>query len=180
MIERTKPKKPTLITGLLALTLCLCIIFPYEYRKASFITDLKYTYFTLAVAIFMLMYSFMGKHFFKGLSFLFFSCIFGIAAWFIYLPSPNPIKTNSEFFKFLLTLFSFFNNFAAVYMGIVTGIIAGLIFLVINAWLLKNENRYKLFFLRLGSYLIIFSIVFILFAKGGDWIFEISAHFKAQ
>lgn len=180
MKEEIKASKPILIVGVVILIISICVIFPFEYSKASFIADLKFTYFTLAIAMFTLMYSFMGKHFFKGLILLFCSCIFSIISWFFFFPDNELTENSSKFFEITITILSFFENFAILYIGTVTGIIAGLIFLILNAWLLKGESRYKLFFLRLISYLIIFSIVSILFAKGGDWIFEISEYLKSK
>ncbi|WP_113654341.1 hypothetical protein [Pedobacter namyangjuensis] len=180
MIQEIKPKKPILIAGAVILIISLCVIFPIEYSKASFVSDLKFTYFTLGIAMLILMYAFMGRNTYKGLLFLLCSCIFSIICWFIVLPESGLSKSNSKAFELTIAIFSFFENFAKLYMGTVTGIIAGLIFLIVNARLLKDENRYQLFFKRLVSYLIILGVVSFLFAKGGDWIFEISEYLKMK
>lgn len=180
MKREIKLNKPILITGIVILIISVCVIFPLEYRNASFVTDLKFTYFTLAMTMFAIMYSLMGKYFYKGLLFLFCSCIFSIICWFIFFPDSELTKNNSKFFEITLAILSFFENFAKLYMGTVTGVIAGLLFLIVNARLLKDENRYQLFFKRLISYLVILGVVCLLFAKGSDWIFEISQYLKSK
>ncbi|WAC42554.1 hypothetical protein [Pedobacter sp. SL55] len=64
-------KKPVLMAGVTILAISLCIILPLEYSKANFISDLSYTFLGLTLAILTIMYGLMGKHFFKGLLFLF-------------------------------------------------------------------------------------------------------------
>lgn len=180
MKQEIKPKKPILIAGAVILIISLCVIFPIEYSKASFVTDLKFTYFMLGIAMFTFMYALMGENIYKGLLFLLCSCIFSIICWFVFLPETELSKSNSKVFELTIALFSFFENFAKLYMGAVTGIIAGLIFMLIDYKFIKTKNRYPLFFIRLIAYLVILGIVSILFAKGGDWIFEISEYFKKK
>ncbi|WP_316807407.1 hypothetical protein [Pedobacter agri] len=172
--------KPIFLAGIVILIISVCIIFPIEYRKASFVTDLKFTYSTLGVAMLTFMYAFMGRNTYKGLLFLLGSCVFSIICWFIFLPESALSKSNSKVFEITIAIFSFFEHFAKLYMGTVTGVIAGLIFLIVNARFLKDANRYLLFFKRLISYLVILGIVCFLFAKGGDWIFEISEYLKSK
>lgn len=178
MKRKIKPQKPILIAGIVILVISLCVIFPVEYSKASFVSDLKFTYFTLGIATLTFMYAFMGKNTYKGLLFLLCSSIFSIICWFVFLPESELSKSNSKVFELTITIFSFFENFAKLYMGAVTGIVAGLIFLIVNARFSKDENPYQLFFKRLIAYLVILAVVCFFFAKGGDWIFEISEHAK--
>ncbi|MDQ8006009.1 MAG: hypothetical protein REI64_14500 [Pedobacter sp.] len=178
MKQEIKPNKPILIAGVIILVISLCMIFPFEYSKASLVSDLKFTYFTLGIAMLALMYAFMGRSTYKGLLFLLGSCIFSIICWFAFYPNTDLSEKSSKVFELTIAILSFFENFAILYMGTVTGIVAGLIFIIVNARFLKDENRCRLFFKRLISYLIILGIVSILFFKGGDWIFEISEHFK--
>ncbi len=168
------PNKPILTIGLTMLAISLCIILPLEYSKANFISDLSYTFLGLALATLTIMYSLMGKHFFKGLLFLMFSIICGVACWQLLFPLPEIDKPTFKSLEILLIILSAFANLSILFMGTVTGVVSGLIFLMFNFWLLKDKNRYKLFVKRLVSYLLILVIVAILFAKGSDWIFEIT------
>ena len=68
----------------------------------------------------------------------------------------------------------------ALYAGIPAGIVAGLVFLIFNYQFIKDENKVTLFIKRLILYSILLFISSILFAKGGDWIFDISEYFKAK
>lgn len=162
MNEGIKAKKPVLIAGVVILTISLCFIFPYEYNRTNYITDLKFTFLSLAVAMFTLMFGLMGKHFFKGLLFLICSALFSFIAWFFLYPS------------------GWFSTIVAVWAGIPSGVIAGLLFMLFNFQFIKDENRYILFFKRLISYMVILGIVSILFHNGGDWIFDISEYLKSR
>ena len=179
MHQKINVNKTFLIAGVVILALSLCI-FLFEYNEASFVSDMKFTFLTLTIAMLTFMYSFMGKYFFKGLILLFCSCIFSITCWFIFFPKSDLTEKSSKFFEITLAILSFFENFTILYMGTVTGIIAGLFFMLINYKFIKIKNRYQLFFTRLISYLLILGTVSILFAIGGDWIFEISEYFKSK
>ncbi|WAC42553.1 hypothetical protein [Pedobacter sp. SL55] len=93
-------------------------------------------------------------------------------------PHPDVDKPTFKSLEILLIILLAFANIANIFMGIVTGVVSGLIFLAVNFCFLRDENRYKLFFKRLVSYLLILLISSILFAKGGDWIFELTEYFK--
>jgi len=170
--------KPVLITGIVILIISVAIIWPIEYRTASFVSDLKFTFSGLALATFTLMYSFMGKHFFKGLLFLLFSIFCGIGSWFLLFPFPEIAKPTSKTLELFVLIISMFANFSSIFMGTVTGVVSGLIFLIVNFWFLKDGNRYKLFVKRLLIYLSILVVVSFLFNKGGDWIFDLTEYFK--
>jgi len=162
MKQENKFNKPILIAGVVILTISLCFIFPYEYNKTNYISDLKLTFLSLAVAMLTLMYGLMGKHFFKGLLFLICSALCSFCCWWLF----------------------FYNDFwgiiPALYAGIPAGIVAGLVFLIFNYQFIKDENKVKLFIKRLILYSILLFISSVLFAKGGDWIFDISEYFKAK
>lgn len=162
MNEGIKARKPILIAGVVILTICLCFIFPFEYNRTNYITDLKFTFLSLAVAMFTLMFGLMGKHFYKGLLFLICSALFSFIVWFFLYPA------------------GWLSPVVAVWGGIPSGVIAGLLFLLLNFEFIKDENRYRLFFKRLISYLVILGIVSFLFDKGGDWIFDISEYLKSR
>ena len=180
MKQEIKVNKTFLIAGIVILAISLCV-FPFEYNKASYVFDLKFTFLTLTLAMLTLMYSFMGKYFFKGLLFLFGSCIFSISCWFYFSPNNKELsEPTSEFFEITLTILSAFQTISILFMGTVTGIVAGLIFLLINYKFLKAENLYLLFILRLISYLIILVVVSVLFHHGKDWIAEIAEYLKAK
>lgn len=178
MKQKINPNKPILITGIIILAISLCVIFPFEYSNANFLTDLNYTFLSLALALLTIMYSLMGKYFFKGILFLLFSIICGIVSWYLLFPLPELDKPASKSLEIVLLILSAFSTMSTFFMGTTTGVVSGLIFFIINYWFLNDENRYKLFFKRLISYLIILSIVSILFRNGSDWIFEISEYFK--
>lgn len=178
MRKEINVNKPALIAGIIILIICLCIVFPIEYRTASFLSDLKYTFFSLALAMLTLMYSLMGKHFFKVLLFLLFSIICGIACWFLLFPLPDIAEPSSKTLELFIFFISAFANLSSIVMGTVTGVIAGLIFLAVNFWFLHDENRYKLLAKRLLVYLSIVLLVALVCHEGGDWIYNVTEYFK--
>ncbi|WP_316735687.1 hypothetical protein [Pedobacter aquatilis] len=156
------PNKPILVSDVIIFAICICIIFPYEYNRASYITDLKFTIISLALTMFTLMYGLMGRHFFKGVLFLIFSAVFSFLCWF-------GVAYND-----------FWGIVPALYAGAPAGVLAGLLFLIFNFKFIKDENKYKLFFKRFALYLLILFVVSILFAKGGDWIFDLEMYFRSR
>jgi len=104
----------------------------------------------------------MGKHFYKGLLFLICSALFSFIAWLLLYPA------------------GWLSSVVAVWGGVPSGVVAGLLFMLFNFQFIKDENRYVLFSKRLISYLVILGIVSLLFDKGGDWIFDISEYFKSR
>ena len=155
-----KPNKPILIAGVVIFTISVCIIFPYESSKSNYIDNFKFTFLTLALAMFTLMYGLMGKHFFKGLLFLLFSAVFSFACWSLFLYND------------------FWGIIPALYAGIPAGIVAGLVFLIFNYQFIKDENTIRRYAKQFALYGVILLISSVLFAKGGDWIFELTAYFK--
>ncbi|RZL39547.1 MAG: hypothetical protein EOO96_00360 [Pedobacter sp.] len=155
-----KPNKPIIITGVVIFAISACIIFPYESGKSNYIDDLKFTFITLALAMFTLMYGLMGKHFFKGLFFLLFSAVFSFACWSLFLYND------------------FWGVIPALYAGVPSGIVAGLLFLIFNYQFIKDENKLRRYTKQFVLYSIILLISSIIFAKGGDWIFELTEYFK--
>jgi len=105
------------------------------------------------------MIGFMGKHFFRGILFLLLSAIIGY--FLIYFGYP-------------LGQFSFL---AAFWLGIPSGIVAALIFLVVNYCYLMRIKTHKII-KKIVVYLIILLIVAILFGYGGDWYFEFTEYLK--
>ncbi|SOD18354.1 hypothetical protein [Pedobacter xixiisoli] len=160
MKKENNINKPVLIAGVVIFTISVCIIFPYESSKTSYLAELHFTFLTLALAMFTLMYGLMGKHFFKGLLFLIFSAIFGFCSWAIFLYND------------------FWGVIPALYAGVPAGIVAGLVFLIFNYQFIKDDNKTRLFVKRLILYSVILFISSLLFAKGGDWIFELTEYFK--
>ena len=160
MKREINPQKLFLVSGVIVLAVSLCIIFPLENSKAITIAEFGYTYLTLTIALLTMMYGLMGKAFFKGLLFLLFSALFSFSAWLLLYPS------------------GWLSSLVAFWAGIPCGIIAGLIFMLINFKFIKDDNRYQLFFKRLISYLLILLIVSYMFHNGGDWIFDVSEYFK--
>lgn len=154
-------RKVLLITGIFTLLLGTCVIFPIEYSKAIVIEEFGYTYLTLAIALLLLMCGLMGKQVFKGLLFLLISSIIG--AVFFYLAFPVIP----------------FAVFIAIWLGIPSGIIAALLFLIVNFYFFKEIRNHKLL-KQIIVYLIILFIVSVLFGYGGDWIFAITEYFKKE
>ena len=152
-------RKVLLIAGLFTLLISTCVIFPVEYSKASFIEEFGYTYLTLAIALFLLMFGLMGRYTFRGLLFLALSSIIG--AIFFYVAFPV----------------SLFTVFIAIWLGIPSGIITALIFMIVNFYFFSDAKKHKLL-KQIVVYLVILFIVSILFAYGGDWIYEITEYFK--
>lgn len=155
-----KPNKPILIAGLVIFAISVCIIFPYESNKSNYIDDLKFTFLTLALSMFILMYSLMGKHFFKGLLFLLFSAVFSFACWSLFMYND------------------FWGIIPALYAGIPAGIVAGLVFLIFNYQFIKDENKVSRLIKQGVLYSVILLVSSVLFAKGGDWIFELTEYLK--
>jgi len=154
-----KNRKWFLIASGITLLVSLCVIFPIE-KKSEFISDLVYTFITLGLAMLLGMYGLMGKKILGGLLILLMSVIISFISWYIV----------------------FYNDFwgiiPAIYGGIPSGIVAGLLFLITDANFLADDNKYKRFIKRLSTYSVLLIIISVLFAKGGDWIFEISEYFK--
>lgn len=155
-----KPNKPILVAGIVIFAISVCAIFPYESSKTNYIAELKYTFLTLALAMFTLMYSLMGKHFFKGLLFLLFSAVFSFACWSLFLYND------------------FWGVIPALYAGVPAGVLTGLVFLIFNYQFIKNENKSRLYLKRFLLYSVLLCIFSLLFAKGGDWIFDLTEYFK--
>ena len=149
-----------LIASATLLLTSLCVILPIERSKSDYISNFVYTYWTLGLAMLLGMYSLLGKNFIRALLFLIFSVVFSFLCWY----------------------FFFFNDFwrmiSAVYGGIPSGLATGLLFLVIDVNFLVDERKNVRLIKRLLTYLLLLLIVSVLFAKGGDWIFEFSEYLK--
>lgn len=147
-----KQRKITAIVGVITLLVSVFIIYPIEMGKANFVSDFVYTYSVLAVALLLLMLGIMGKYFITGLSFVLASTILG----------------------FMLILLSVeFGAILGFVIGIPSGVIAGLIFLVVNFYFLKDVKSYRLP-IQIASYFFILCTVSFLFFRGGDWIYDIT------
>lgn len=155
-----KPNKPVLIAGVIIFAISVCIIFPYESGKSNYIDGLKFTFLTLALAMFTLMYGLMGKHFFKGVLFLLFTAVFSFACWSLFLYND------------------FWGIIPALYAGIPAGIVAGLVFLIFNHQFIKGENQVRRYIKQVILYAFLLLVSSVLFAKGGDWIFQLTEYFK--
>ncbi|TDG36443.1 hypothetical protein EZJ43_07955 [Pedobacter changchengzhani] len=151
-----KKRKFTAIAGIMILLISVFIIYPIEMVKANFVSDFVNTYLGLAVALLLLMLGLMGKYFVQGLSFMLISTIFGFTL----------IAVSVEFGAIL-----------GFIIGIPSGVIAGMLFLVINFYFLKDVKRYRLP-TQIISYCIILCIVSFLFYHGGDWIYDITQYFN--
>lgn len=157
-----KNRKPFTIIGIVILVIGLCIIFPYEYKRSETIFGFTYTYLSLITGLLITMFGLMGKHMIKGLLVVIASGFISFCAWYIVLYKD------------------FWGIIPALYGGIPAGIVAGLIFLALNFFFLKDKNRYVQLIKQFLTYSVLLIIVSILFAKGGDWIFEISEYFKSK
>ena len=154
-------KKLCLIAGMMILLISVGIIFPIESSKTYLITELPYTYLTLAISLFLMMFGLMGKHFFKGLLLLFSSALLGFASIYaFYFKDP-------------------WNALSAAWLGIPSGIISALIFLVINFFFLKDKNNDKRL-KQVITYVIILVTVCILFVYGGDWLFKLTQYMERE
>ena len=144
------------IAGTITLLISVFVIYPIEMGKANYVTDFVCTYVGLVVAVLLLMLGLMGKYFIKGLSFMLVSTILGFT---------------------LIALTVEFGAILGFVIGIPSGVIAGMIFLVINFYFLKNIKRYRLP-VQIVSYFIILCIVSFIFFRGGDWIYDINEYFN--
>ena len=152
-------RKICLILGAIFFVLSVFIFFPIESSKSNFLEDLPMTFSALFTALILLMIGFMGKHFFKGILFLLLS---GVVGYFLI------------YFGYPLGQFSVL---AAFWLGIPSGIVAALIFLVVNYYFLIRIKTHKII-KKIVVYLIILLIVAILFGYGGDWYFEFTEYLK--
>lgn len=155
-----KDRKIYLIVGAVILLTSLCVIFPFEKHESNFISDFVYTYLSLGIAIIVIMYGLMGKNFFKGLLLLLGSCIFSFCAWALFYP------------------LGFLSTLIALWLGIPSGIIAGLIFLIVDYAFIIDENRASLFFKRMFSFLLLLTVVSLSFLYGSDLISDIYEKLK--
>jgi len=154
-------RKWFLIASGAMLIISLCVIFPLE-KKSEFIGDLVYTFITLGIAILLGMYGLMGKKIINGLLLILSSIVISFVCWYIVF--------NNDFWGIV----------PAIYGGIPSGIVTGLLFLIVDYKWIEGEDRFRLFFKRLISYSIILLIVSVIAAKGGDWMFNISQYFKMK
>lgn len=153
------PRKAILMAGILTLLISTCVIFPIQKEESNFLDDFSYTFLGLFLALLLLMIGLLGKDFFKGLLFLFFSTIFGAVCFYVAYP---PVT---------------FASFIAVWLGVPSGVVTAILFMIVNFYFLKDLKRYKLL-QQIIVYFIILFIVSVLFGYGGDWSFEISQYFK--
>ena len=148
-------RKGFLIGGFVTLLVSTCVIFPIQYGKASFIDEFGYTYLTLSVSLFLLLFGFLGNNFFKGILFLIISSLIGTVLFYVAFP-PAP-----------------FAFFVAFWLGVPSGIVAALLFMIINFCILQDIKKYKLS-KQIVVYSIILLVVSILFGYGGDWFYELT------
>lgn len=146
----TPVRKAFLLGGTITLLISTCAIFPLERSRANYLEEFQNTFITLAIALLLLMAGLMGKKVFKGLLFLGVSTLIAVAFFYVAYPLVP------------------FTLFVAVILGIPSGIITGLIFMVINYYFFRDIKTYKLF-KQIIFYLIILSVVSVLFGYGGDW-----------
>ena len=151
-----RQRKITAIAGVITLLVSVFVIYPIEMGKANFVSDFIYTYSGLAVALLLLMLGFMGKYFVKGLSFMLASIILGFTV----------IAVTLDFGAIL-----------GFVIGIPSGVIAGLIFLAVNFYFLKDLKSYRLP-IQIVSYFIVLCIVSFVFFRLGDWIYDITDYFR--
>ena len=149
-------RKFTAIAGIITLLVSVFVIYPIELGKANYVSEFVYTYVGLSIAVLLLMLGLMGKYFIKGLSFILVSTILGFT---------------------LIALSVEFGAILGFVIGIPSGGIAGIIFLVINFYFLKNIKRYRLP-VQIVSYFFILCIVSFIFFRGGDWLYDITAYFN--
>ncbi len=152
-------RKVLLITGICTLLISICIVFPIESSKTNFLEDFGYTFFTLAIALLLLLYGLLGKHFLIGLLFVITSSIAGAIFFYVAYPLVP------------------FTVFVAIWLGIPSGLITAIIFMIANFYFFNAIKKYKLI-KQIGLYVIILFIVSVLFGYGGDWIYEITEYFK--
>lgn len=154
-------RKVVLLAGILVLLISTCVIFPIQKKDSNFMEDFTLTFLGLILALLLLMIAFMGKDFFKGLLLLFLSTLIGPLLFYVVYP-PNVFAT-----------------FIAVWLGVPSGLIAAVIFLILNFWWLREVKNYKLL-KQIILYCSILSIVSVLFSYGGDWMFEINQYFEKR
>ncbi|MBC8984958.1 hypothetical protein H9X96_04125 [Pedobacter sp. N36a] len=153
------PRKAILMVGIFTLLISTCVIFPIQKEESNFLEDFTYTFLGLFLALLLLMIGLLGKDFFKGLLFLFLSAIFGAVFFYVAYPVVQ------------------YASFIAVWLGVPSGVLTAILFMIFNFCLLKDLKRYKLL-KQIIVYLIILFIVSVLFGYGGDWMFEITEYFK--
>lgn len=152
-------RKVVLWAGVITLLISLLVIYPVERSKANYIDEFGFTYLTLFIALPLIMFGLMGKSFFKGILMVALSAVVG--AVFFYFAFP----------PFL------FSSFIAVLLGVPSGIITALLFLIVNHYFFKDIRSYKRI-KQVAVYFIILLVVAVLFGYGGDWIFDITEYFK--
>jgi hypothetical protein len=143
-------RKAFLIGGAITLLISTCVIYPMERSRANYLDEYRNTFLTLAIALLLLMPGLMGKQVFKGLLFLATSSLIAVAFFYVAYP---------------LVPFTFF---IAILLGIPSGIITGLIFMIINFCFFGKIETNKLP-KQIVVYLIILLVVSVLFGYGGDW-----------
>lgn len=152
-------RKALFIAGILTLLASTCVIFPIERSNTSFLEGFVYTFSILAASLLLLMSGLMGKNFFKGILFIAVSSIIGAVFFYVAYP-PVP-----------------FAAFIAIWLGIPSGIIAALVFMIVNFYFFKEIKSFRVL-RQTTAYLAILCVVSVLFGYGGDWFFEITEYFR--
>jgi len=156
----SKVRKIILIAGIIIGLVDLCVIFPIEYSKSSYITDFVFTYICLVVAVLFVLYGFTGRKFFNYLLFMVLSAFIGSVCWFF-------IFYGDLWQKLLM-----------VWIGIPAGLLTALLFFPLRYYIfcrpsvpLIEKDKKKIGYLKqVILYFILLFLVSILFFYGGDWI----------
>ncbi|WGQ10567.1 hypothetical protein QG516_02720 [Pedobacter gandavensis] len=153
------PRKVILIAGIFTLLISTCVIFPIQKEESNFLEDFTYTFLGLFLALLLLMIGLLGKDFYKGFLLLFLSAIIAPVVFYLAYPAAA------------------FASIIAVWVGVPSGVITAIVFMLFNFFFLKEVKNYKLL-KQIIAYAIILFIVCVLFAYGGDWMFEINQYFN--
>lgn len=155
----SKVRKIILIAGIVIGLVDLCIIFPFEYSRSSYITDFVLTDICLVVAVFFILYGFTGSGFLKYLLGIIVSALVSAACWALFLDG------------------NWLQKFIVVWLGIPSGILTALVFFVLRYYIfcrnktLPSERGKKIrtYLLQTVLYFVLLLIISVLFYTGGEW-----------
>lgn len=149
-LDKWRNRKLFIIAGGILVIMAIAVIFPIEKSKAITIAEFQYTYLTLIIGVLLSMYGFLGTRIFTALLFMILSAIISSIIW------------------FMLFSDSFVSMIVATWIGFPVGLLAGLIFVIVNALFLEpGESKRGKLIKQVLVYVFILAMFTLLFYKGG-------------
>ncbi|NDV66686.1 hypothetical protein [Bacteroides sp. 224] len=147
-------KKTCIIVGIVTFFIGCLIVYPIESRDTVTIEELKYTFSTLITGILIALYGLLGSNILKCLLFLFFWI--SMSMLFVYLWEDD----------------GWGRGIVVFWLGLPSGAISGILFLIINHFFLRKKSKSKMRYVKqVGTLIVIYLIVVLIMKWGGDVLF---------